>query len=55
MAVLRDAAAWLLRMRAVRLKPLPKARELRIWLRLAQEEFAAHTHIPPGAHSPLGG
>jgi putative transcriptional regulator len=32
----------------VRLKPLPKARALRIRLRLTQEEFAARYHIPLG-------
>ena len=31
-----------------RLKPLPKARALRIRLRLTQEEFAARYHIPLG-------
>jgi putative transcriptional regulator len=31
-----------------RLKPLPKARALRIRLRLTQEEFAARCHIPLG-------
>ena len=30
------------------LKPLPKARALRIRLRLTQEEFAARDHIPLG-------
>jgi DNA-binding transcriptional regulator YiaG len=32
-----------------RLKPLPKARALRIRLRLTREEFAARYHIPLGA------
>jgi putative transcriptional regulator len=31
-----------------RLKPLPKARALRLRLRLTQEEFAARYHIPLG-------
>jgi putative transcriptional regulator len=31
-----------------RLKPLPKARALRIRLRLTQEEFVARYHIPLG-------
>jgi putative transcriptional regulator len=31
-----------------RLKPLPKARALRIRLRLMQEEFAARCHNPLG-------
>jgi DNA-binding transcriptional regulator YiaG len=32
-----------------RLKPLPKARSLRIRLRLTQEDLAARTRIPPAA------
>jgi hypothetical protein len=48
MAVLQDAVARLLRMRAVLLKPLPEARALRIRLRLTQEAFAARCRIQPG-------